>query len=151
VVTLIINPNLQSSFTVESNSTITQLYFDSTSNQLNFTASGPSGTTGYVNINIPKTLIPDIADLKIYLDGNTLRYSSSEQSDSWLVTFSYHHSMHQITICMNPQTAAAPEVLPLGLIPGLAILVVVTIAVLMVARNRKQIQHQKVTLAFVSN
>lgn len=138
IVTLIINPNQQSSFTVESNSTITQLYFDSSANQLNFTASGPSGTTGYVNINIPKTLIRDIADLEVYIDQNALQYSSSEQGDSWLVTFSYHHSIHQITICMSQQNTAAPEVLPLGLIPGLAIFVVVTIAVLIVIRTRKQ-------------
>jgi hypothetical protein len=138
VVTLIINPNQQSSFTVDSNSTITQLYFDSAANQLNFTASGPSGTTGYVNINIPKTLIPDIANLKVYLDENALQYSSSEQGDSWLVTFSYHHSTHQITICMSQQNAAAPEALPLGLIPGVAIIAVVTVAVLIVTKNRRQ-------------
>ena len=47
--------NGQNVFSVYSNSTITQFAFNSTSNELSFVVSGPSGTTGYVNICIPKT------------------------------------------------------------------------------------------------
>ena len=47
----------QSMFSVTSNSTLTQLTFNSVNQELNFGVSGPSGTIGYVQVCIPKTLL----------------------------------------------------------------------------------------------
>jgi hypothetical protein len=62
---------------------------------------GPTGTTGYVDLDIPKTLITDASGLKIHLDENQLAYSSESQGDSWLVSFTYHHSTHQVVVSLG--------------------------------------------------
>ena len=49
--------NGQSDFSVESNSTVTDLAFNSASQELSFTVSGPSGTTGYVDAYKAKSLM----------------------------------------------------------------------------------------------
>ena len=73
----------QNVFSVTSNSTITALYFNSTSNQLSFSTSGTSGTTGYVDAYIPKSLISDASKLQVNLDGQPLAYSVVDQGDAW--------------------------------------------------------------------
>ena len=85
-------------FTLNSNSTITQFAFNSTSKELSFNASGPSGSTGYVSLYIPQTLISDISTLKTYVDGNQVPFNATNQGDAWLITFSYSHSQHKITL-----------------------------------------------------
>jgi hypothetical protein len=72
----------ESTFSVTSNSTITQLAFNSTSNHLTFTVNGESGTTGYVNAYIPKTLINDVSALKVYLDEKQIDCMTESQSDA---------------------------------------------------------------------
>ncbi len=88
----------QSVFSVTSNSTITELSFNSASKELSFRVSGDAGTTGYVNVYIPKSLLNDTADLKVYLDGNQMDYTAQPQSDCWLLSITYHHSKHLVTI-----------------------------------------------------
>ena len=94
----------QNVFSVTSNSTVSQFAFNSTADELSFTVSGPSETTGYVQIYIPKTLISDISTLKTYIDGKQISFNSESQSDAWQVTFSYSHSTHKITMALNSAT-----------------------------------------------
>ena len=98
-------------FFVQSNSTLTTLMFDATKHELNFTATGPSGTFGYVNAYIPKTFVSNIADVKVYVDGNQLSYEVSSFDDSWLFHFTYAHSTHQVMIEMAANGAMEPAVL----------------------------------------
>ncbi|MCL2256765.1 MAG: hypothetical protein FWC14_00965 [Candidatus Bathyarchaeota archaeon] len=100
-------------FTVTSNSTISQLIFNSNTTELSFTATGTTGTTGYVSVNIPKTLINDLTDLKVYLDGNELTYISAQDQDTWFITFTYSHSTHTITMnfANNNQTQNTPDMM----------------------------------------
>ncbi len=101
VINLALTPDAgQNVFSVTSNSTITQFAFNSTSKELSFIASGLSGTKGYVNIYVPKTILTDISELKAYLDGNEISFNSQSQTDSWLISFSYSHSQHTITMTM---------------------------------------------------
>ena len=58
-------------FSVVSNSTVSALAFNSSSNVLSFTVSGPSGTSGFANIQVAKSLVGNIANLKIYLTALT--------------------------------------------------------------------------------
>jgi hypothetical protein len=83
---------------VESNSTVSALAFNSTSSELSFTVVGPSGTSGYVKATIAKSILANGEDTKVYLDGNQLDYSVTSTDDSWLITFSYSHSTHQISM-----------------------------------------------------
>ena len=91
-------------FAVNSNSSITQAAFSSASREVSFVVSGPTETTGYVNIFIPKNVASDVSSLKVYLDGNPISFNSESQTDSWIVSFSYSQGQRSIVI-------ALPEVL----------------------------------------
>jgi hypothetical protein len=135
VVNLVIVPftsqNAQDVFSVASNSTVTDLAFNSTSRELCFTVSGPSGTTGYFDAYIAKSLVGDISTLKVYLDGNQLNYSVTSQGDSWLIYFTYHHSTHEVTIYLN--RAPAPTALSLTeLLLGVSYGAIVSLSVIVV-------------------
>jgi hypothetical protein len=88
-------------FYVVSNSTISELVFDSTNKTLSFTASGPTGTQGFANVTIAKTLIQDANGLNVYLDGNQLNYTALQTEYSWQIDLSYHHSTHKIVIHLS--------------------------------------------------
>ena len=88
-------------FTVNSNSTITEFAFNSTSKQLSFLASGPSSTHGYVEVYMPKSLVSDMSQLTAYIDGRQIDFSSRSQGDSWIITFSYSHSQHLIIMAIT--------------------------------------------------
>lgn len=85
-------------FFVESNSTVTSLIFNSASSEFGFSVSGLSGTSGYARISIAKGLLASVEDLKVLLDGKLLDYSAVSTGDSWIVTFCYSHSTHEISM-----------------------------------------------------
>jgi PKD repeat protein len=93
-------------FTVESNSTISDLTFDQKSGKLSFDVSGENGTTGYTRVTIAKSLIMDVTKIKIRLDGLEYNYTVSELNDSWVLLFTYNHSLHQVEVDLQ---AAIPE------------------------------------------
>jgi hypothetical protein len=96
----------QSFFFVNSNSTVSNLFFNSTSAELSFTVSGESETWGYVEVTISKTLVSSIQDVKVYLDGSPLSVAVTDDGDAWLLYFTYTHSTHDVLVSL----AAAPEV-----------------------------------------
>jgi hypothetical protein len=95
----------ESVFSVTSNSTLSGLLFDSTSAELRFSVTGPPETAGYVDVVIPKTLIGDISSLKVYIDDNPLSFNSISQTDSWVISFTYQHSSHRISINMSSDSS----------------------------------------------
>lgn len=96
----------QSVFSVTSNSTLSELSFDSTSQELSFIVSGEPGTRGYVDVAIPKSLIADISNVKVYLDNNPIAYTVQSQSDCWLLYFTYHHSTHNVDVDLGSPTTS---------------------------------------------
>ena len=132
VINLALTPDAeQNVITLTSNSTITQFAFNSASKELSFIAFGPSGTQGYVNIYIPKTILIDISELKAYVDNNEISFSTESQKDNWLISFSYSHSQHIITMTMNnvlrisnPHNDSLPQwvynALPIALVSTMA-------------------------------
>jgi hypothetical protein len=93
-------------FSVASNSTVSDLSFNSTSLKLSFTVAGPSGTTGLTNVTIAKTFVANVTNLKVFLDGNPLQYTTTETGDSWVVSFTYTHSTHYVMLALNPSRLA---------------------------------------------
>jgi hypothetical protein len=89
----------QTVFFVESNSTVYGLAFNNETSTLSFNVTGPSGTTGYVKATISKDLLTNGENLQVLMDGSQLNYSVTSEVDSWVVTFNYNHSTHQI--CIN--------------------------------------------------
>lgn len=88
-------------FSVESNSTVTGLAFDTTSQMLSFSVSGPNGTTGYAKVTIAKALVLNITMLQVSLDDVEYSYSAVSLDDSWLLTFMYNHSIHQVNVYLD--------------------------------------------------
>lgn len=88
-------------FKVESNSTVSNLSFNSTSVTLSFTVSGPNGTTGYTKASIAKTLVPMFTGVTVALDGKNLTFSVGSTTDYWVLEFNYGHSIHQVLINVN--------------------------------------------------
>lgn len=94
----------QNTFSVSSNSTLSSLTFDSTQSKLAFSVSGPSGTTGYVQACIPKTMLTVASNLKVSLDGNDVVYDTFSSGDSWIITIEYHHSSHSVVMTLDAIT-----------------------------------------------
>ena len=88
-------------FSVISNSTITNLDFSSTRKELSFTVAGPPNTLGYTNVTIAKTLIENIEELQVHIDGSELDYIIKSTSDSWIIHFTYRHSSHSIVLSLT--------------------------------------------------
>ena len=101
--------NFYMPFSIISNSTISELAFNSTSKMISFTVSGPPGTIGYTNVTIAKTLIQDIDGLQIYLDGNQINYTVTFTDYYWLIHFTYTHSTHKVLIILNSTNANSPN------------------------------------------
>ncbi len=128
----------QNVFTLASNSTLTSLVFDSTQNELSFGVSGPSGTAGYAQICVPKSLISDPTALRVSIDGTETQFSSFSTDDVWLITIIYTHSSHEVVMDLDAEpssngTGSIGDVLgnPLVLVAIIAVLVAV-IAVLLI-------------------
>jgi parallel beta-helix repeat protein len=126
-------------FSVTSNSTIAELAFNSASNELSFHVSGPSETTGYVTVYIPKSLVGNVSDLKVYVDGDPRTYSSEAQMDSWVVSFTYSQSVHTIVIDLTATSSETSEP-PIEWVITIIIAVATAIAVAAIVFKRKR-QH----------
>jgi len=126
----------QTVFSVTSNSTVSELAFNSTSRELSFTVTGPAGTTGYVNVYIAKTLIDNIADVKVYLDGDQLNYTTTSEDDSWLLHFTYSHSTHTIAMSLGLAPFIPPQLIsPLSL--GILALALAVATILLISKIRR--------------
>ncbi len=124
-------------FTMTSNSTISQLRFDSETSELSFVTSGETGTKGYTTISIPKTLISDISDLKVYLDNNKVTFTSSLDQDTWFITISYTHSIHNIVMSLSGTQNQPNQQTPWTIIgAGVAIAIIAAIVIVVSLKKR---------------
>jgi len=125
-------------FSVESNSTISDLTFDTTSRRLNFTVSGENNTTGYSKVTIAKILITDITKLKVHIDGVEYNYTVTETDDSWILTFTYTHSTHYVTINLGSAMTGGPLDLTLWIFLISILIVISFMAGIIMIKRRKQ-------------
>ena len=133
---------------VDSNSTVTGLAFNSTNRKLSFNVSGASGTIGFANITIAKSLIGDINGVKAYLDGDPTNFNFVSVGDSWLLQFTYQHSTHRVDVSLGsaPATTGSAGLSPLtnsvisiiGVISGAVLLITVAWSLLGEAGKRLQ-------------
>ena len=101
-VTPIENENVLS---ITSNSTVSSVSFNSTSMQFSFEVEGTNGTTGFTNLYVNKSLVTNVDSITVYLDGDKVPYTTMSVGDSWLVSFTYHHSSHHVSIQLEPHAA----------------------------------------------
>jgi hypothetical protein len=131
-------------FSVESNSTVTALAFNSTSSELIFAVTGPSGTAGYVKATIAKSLVPNAENIKVYLDGKQLDYELTSNADSWLLTFTYQHSTHQVRINLANAAEATRLGIEYWMWIGVAIILVVAgVLGFIIWRTKKTMLYSK--------
>jgi hypothetical protein len=50
--------------------------------------------------------MPNGDNIKVYLDGNPINYTMISEDASWIITFTYNHSEHQVKINDEKQTIA---------------------------------------------
>ena len=81
-------------FTVRSNSTISNLMFNSVSKELGFTVNGVTGTSGYTEVVISKELVANGNDIKITIDAKEIDYTLRSTATSWV------YISHTITALM---------------------------------------------------
>lgn len=125
-------------FSVSSNSTVSSLAFNSTSRELSFTVTGESGTFGYADVYVAKTLVQDAAGIKVYIDGNKMDCTASSTEDSWLLHFTYHHSTRLVTVSLGASSLFGGDLFGNWLVYGaiIAVIIIIAVAVLMTRRKR---------------
>ncbi len=85
-------------FVAESNSTLSAIAFNSTANEFSFSVSGPSGTTGYTTLLLPKSILPNPENTKLYIDNQQTPFNNASKDNSWVLSFNYTHSTHAVVI-----------------------------------------------------
>jgi len=131
---------IQNVFSVVSNSTVSNLAFNSASRRLTFSVEGLAGTRGFVDVNIAKTLINDITQVKAYVDDNEVAFTTVDKTDSWLLHFTYEHSDHEVILSLAAESQ--PDFLntPLGLIVvGGFVAMVIAVSVAFVLKRRRSL------------
>jgi parallel beta-helix repeat protein len=74
---------------------------------LSFTLQGETGTSGYTNITIPKSQVPNGVNPVVYIDGvEAPNQSFTEDSQNYYVYFTVSFSTHQIDISFTVQPVA---------------------------------------------
>jgi hypothetical protein len=70
--------------------------FDRTEQRLRISVSGPDGTLGTTEIDIPKDLCgPE--DIEVRLDGAVIDYSLTQTATHYHIAVEYTHSTHELT------------------------------------------------------
>jgi len=126
VVNLIITDIEEQIFSVSSNSTVSNLVFNSTAREITFNVTGTSGTTGYLDIFLSKNLVPDTNDLIIYFDGVEMSYEVLSVDDVWFIHLTYDHSTHTLKIVLSsasPTYAFTEQLVIVSITTALAIAV----------------------------
>lgn len=113
---------------VVSNSSVSNLVFDSARGFLNFTVSGPSGSYGFFNATIAKSLLS--GQPIVFIDGVQSPASVSQDANFWYVRVTYMHSEHHVVI-------GGSNVIPE--FPSAAALLVLLMLVMLAIRRRNQV------------
>jgi len=146
----VLRGNEEDVFMAESNSTLSSLSLNSTSNEISFIVSGPSGTTGYVRFLLSKSLLKDFADLQVYKDGVLTNCTVASVGNQVIVYIVYSHSSHEMRISLPEYTEAgdaensssAVSVILLYVFGGVVIAAVIALPLIVVALLRKPKRKQ---------
>jgi hypothetical protein len=117
-------------FTVESNSTVTSLNFDTASRSFNFVVSGESGAT------IAKSLASNIGDIKVYVNETETQFTSTSTSDSWIIYLTYNQSTHKLMITLGLASFIDSN-LGRALLYGIPIVIVTVLAAVYLVKKKR--------------
>jgi hypothetical protein len=125
-------------FTVESNSTVTSLAFNPENSELNLSVTGESGTTGFVDVYVSKSLVGNISAIVAYIDGNPITYTVTSTDDSWILHFNYHHSLHNIMFDLSGAEISSVPEMPNAALSLIIVALVTIAAVLIIVQKRRR-------------
>jgi hypothetical protein len=130
----------QTVFSVDSNSTVTNLAFNSDNDELSFSVAGETGTAGYVDVCIGKNLVENASAIHAFIDGKEAAYTVSEMGNSWIFHFTYHHSSHSIKFDLTNKSEDSPvPEMPQGTMPLIVtVLAVIAIVVAVLVVTQKK-------------
>ncbi|MGA2386781.1 MAG: hypothetical protein ABSG33_09635 [Candidatus Bathyarchaeia archaeon] len=128
-----------------SNLTITPYPGNSTT-AVTFTITGQDGTTGFINMTLPKSVIPFGTYPIVYIDGQVApNQGYSQDGSNYYVWFTTHFSTHQVEIeftttpPVTPSPTPAPTPVALYYVTIIVVIVVVVIvATVLLIRRRKK-------------
>jgi hypothetical protein len=83
---------------VDTNSTLGEFTYDSNTNRISLTVEGSAGTSGMCNITVPKGLVPAGHSIEVYVDGQKIAYTHTEDSSNYYVYVLYQHSTHTVIL-----------------------------------------------------
>ena len=115
----------ESLLTVESNSSISELFFSSANSELSFTVNGTTGTAGYVKLAIAKSLMASVQNVKVFLDDTELEAVITSDEGAWFLSFNYMHSMHYVRINL-------PSYADTSIVPGIEIRITIGIITIII-------------------
>ncbi len=93
--------------TTFSNSSISQMSIDTNNKILSFQTGGMDGSTGFVNVTIPKNFLnANATDWVVMVDSNNATYTITSDSTNTYIYIIYSQSIHQIHIT---GTSIVPE------------------------------------------
>ena len=73
--------------------------------QLSFVLSGQAGNTGFGNVTIPKTMVPNAVSIAVLIDGQPAQNQGySQNANYYYVWFTTHFSTHQVSIVFAKTT-----------------------------------------------
>lgn len=130
------NPGTWDTFSIDSNSTVSDATFRSDLRQLYFPGDG-SANTGSVDVCMSTLTQLSIDALKVYADGKEVLYTSSQGSFSWIIHFTYPNTAKDITVSLDG-TPPPSQSSMLILLIGIVVAVVVVVAVLLLVMKRRK-------------
>jgi parallel beta-helix repeat protein len=133
-------------FSVESNSTISELLFNSTTRELSFKVTGSQGSSGYTNVMMAKDPEGTNFDIRVYIDGEQLDHTSTSLDGCWKISFSYPHSTHRIVVALHLVSTSFFETLfGRASILLISVIAIVTIILLIIIRKKSNTRSRAVS------
>lgn len=131
-------------FSIESNSTISEMSVNSERSKLTFSVSGEEHTVGYVRITMAKGFAKSGDDVKVYLDGVPMTFTVTSTDSSWTITSTYMHSTHSFEVDL---TSGASVNMPAWgfwaiVVAAASVAVVLTIALVVMGVRRSKVRER---------
>jgi len=133
------------SCSVQSNATLSNIRF--AGNTIHVEADGPHGANGYANVTVPKSAVPHIDTLHVFVDNSKLGSSAvtiTSNSTDYFIYFTFtFHSPVLIDIQLTAPENAAPSILGLDptlfyeIVGALVAVIIIVTAALVTRRRRK--------------
>lgn len=130
--------NGKTCFIINSNSTVSAVNFQSIYGVLDFKVSGETGTTGYVNVSVSKTILSSTDQLRTYIDTQQKMPLIQSDDEYYYIQLTYSHSSHtiQMSFFEQPKQLSYNQFsIELRLI-SLALLVLIFLVAVVVIKNK---------------